>query len=106
MRFIEVTVEEHEELPDGCCLRFQAQGESRPIARVRYESEDGVAGEWRVAGARSDGSSQPAMGVLVDDSGAGTSMLIVGGDHGLRLTLDERTVAEPYLLLSPDAALG
>lgn len=106
--FIDVLVEEHDALPEGCTLRFRAHGEGRPVARVRYESEDGVAGEWSVAGAYADGSERPAIGYLVDDSGAGTSLLVVGGDHGLRLTLDGRgdPVAEPYLLLSPSAAVG
>ena len=105
MRFIDVQVEEHEDLPEGCGLRFRAQGETRVVTRIRYESESGVDGEWTLVGARSDGTTQPAMATPVDDSGAGISILIVGGDHGLRLlsATTFETVAEPYLLLSPEA---
>jgi hypothetical protein len=44
----------------------------------------------------------------VDDSGAGTSMLIFGGPRGLRLRRTDGTggvVAEPYLLLAEEAVV-
>jgi hypothetical protein len=102
MSFVSVQVEEHDELPEGCSLRFRAQGDGRTILRVEWESDDGVSGTWCVEGASSDGSRIPAMAFAVDDSSAGTSILIVGGDHGLRLTSVEtgETVAAPYLLVS------
>lgn len=100
--FVNVQVEEHAELPDGCCLRFRAQSAARPVAAVAYESEAGTGGSWRVEGRASDGALTPALSFEVDDSSAGTSLLVVGGDHGLRLTslATGETVVEPYLLLS------
>ena len=109
MHIVEVNIEEHEALPQGCCMRFRASGEPRPVRYVTYESEDGREGTWHVEAQHSDGSRAPAMAIEVDDSGAGTSTLIYGGNHGLRLTptfttSDER-IAEPYLLVSGDAVL-
>ncbi len=100
--FVNVDVEEHEALPDGCCLRFRAHREGRPIERVTYESENGTSGSWSVIGCASDGTAPPATAFEVDDSSAGTSLLVVGGDHGLRLTSVEtgETIAEAYLLIS------
>ena len=51
----------------------------------------------------------PALATPVDDSSAGTSVLITGDARGLRLRRlgadAEPAIAEPYLLLSPDALL-
>jgi hypothetical protein len=104
--FVSVDVEEHDALPDGCCLRFRAHGEGRTIERVSYESETGTSGTWTVAGRTADGAAAPATAFEVDDSSAGTSLLVVGGEHGLRLTsvVTGETIAEPYLLLSLDSA--
>lgn len=104
--FVNVDVEEHEALPDGCCLRFRAHGEGRTIERVTYESETGTSGTWTVVGHAADGTSPPATAFEVDDSSAGTSLLVVGGAHGLRLTSAKtgETIAEPYLLLSLESA--
>ena len=99
MPIVAVQVEEHEALPDGCSLRFKAQDDGAPIARVTWESDDGVAGTWSVEAEALDGSRAPATAYRVDDSSAGTSLLIVGGARGLRLTLGTTRVAEPYLLL-------
>jgi hypothetical protein len=103
--FIDVLVDEHPDLPDGCCLRFRAQDGPRKVDRVRWESEDGTAGTWRVEGRDVDDERVDALAYFVDDSSAGTSVLVVGGAHGLRLTSVEtaETVAEPYLLVGPSA---
>lgn len=104
LHFVTVMVEEHEAIPDGCVQRFRATGEPSVVHRVEWESEDGVGGTWTVRGTVADGSSIPALARPVDDSSAGTSILVVGGDHGLRLVSeagDEE--AAPYLLLSPRA---
>lgn len=87
-------------------MRFKAHGQMRPIGRIRYESEDGVGGIWTVEAASSTGDRGPARTVPVEDSSAGSSNLIFGGDHGLRLKSLEtgEEVAEPFLLLS-DASL-
>ena len=102
-RFIDVTVEEHDEIPEGCELRFHSVGDSRPVARIRYEPLTGPEGEFLVAAA----GGAPAQATPVDDSSAGTSVLITGDARGLRLRRvgadGEPPVAEPYLLLSPDA---
>lgn len=103
--FIDVLVDEHEALPDGCCMRFRAQESGVKIERVVWESEDGTGGVWHVEGRGADGESVPALAYAVDDSSAGTSILVVGGRFGLRLrsidTAEE--AAEPYLLVSRGA---
>jgi len=103
--FVRVQVEEHEDLPEGCSLRFKAEGAPREIARVTWEAEDGTDGTWSVEAAWSDGQRSAALAYPVEDSSAGTSILVVGGDHGLRLVLVETGAkrAEPYLLVSPTA---
>jgi hypothetical protein len=104
--FVNVDVLEHEALPDGCCLRFRAQTEGRPIERVTYESETGVGGVWTVTAHDADDRATTARAFEVDDSSAGTSLLVIGGEHGLRLTSVDtgETIAEPYLLLSLQSA--
>jgi hypothetical protein len=106
--YIDVVVEEHDAVPEGCELRFHAVGERRSVRRIRYEPLIGPEGEFCVTAA--DGS--PALGAPVDDSGAGTSMLIYGDARGLRLRRvaagapdAAEAVAEPYLLLSEDSIL-
>jgi hypothetical protein len=106
MSFVDIAVEPHEALPDGCSMRFKAHGAVRPIGRIRYESEDGEGGNWTVEALSSDGTRSPARTVPVEDSSAGSSNLVFGGDHGLRLrsVASGSEVAEPFLLLS-DASL-
>ncbi|HVY39545.1 MAG TPA: hypothetical protein VHM31_16515 [Polyangia bacterium] len=107
--YIDVVVDEHEELPEGCELRFHAVGPSRPIGRIRYEPMTGPDGDFAVHAA----GGAPALATPVDDSSAGTSVLITGDARGLRLRRlnaqgnpdAEPAIAEPYLLLSPDAIL-
>ncbi|WP_394827073.1 hypothetical protein [Pendulispora albinea] len=109
--FIHVEVEEHDALPNGCSMRFHATGEPVAVHRVRYEAEDGRDGMWRVHAQGADGSATRAMAVSVDDSGAGSCTLIYAGErgeHGLRLTPEDggEPIAEPYLLVSPDAVIA
>jgi hypothetical protein len=107
--YIDVNVDEHEDLPEGCELRFHAVGPSRPIARIRYEPMTGPEGDFAVTTA----GGAAAQATPVDDSSAGTSVLITGDSRGLRLrrlgaahaSNVEPAIAEPYLLLSPDAIL-
>jgi hypothetical protein len=106
-RYIDVVVEEHEELPEGCELRFHAVGESRPVRRVLYEPLTGAEGEFEVLAA----GGALATAAPVDDSGAGTSMLIYGDARGLRLRrvgddTGGEPIAEPYLLLAADAIVA
>ena len=108
-RYIDVVVEEQEGIPDGCELRFHAVGESRPVKRVLYEPMTGPEGEYEVTAA----SGEPALAAPVDDSSAGTSILIYGDANGIRLRAvgpDAREpgepIAEPYLLLAADAIVS
>jgi hypothetical protein len=106
MAFVDIAVEPHDQLPDGCSMRFKAHGQVRPIDRIRYESEDGIGGVWAVEALSAGEKRSPARTVPVEDSSAGSSNLVFGGDLGLRLrSLETGTeVAEPFLLLS-DASL-
>jgi hypothetical protein len=105
-RYIDVVVDEQEDIPEGCELRFHAVGESRPVTRIRYEPLTGPEGEYAVTAA----GGQPALAAPVDDSGAGTSILIYGDARGLRLRRlgdgEAAPIAEPYLLLSDDAIVS
>lgn len=104
-RFVTVHVEEHAELPDGCSMRFRATGEARPIVSVRYESDSGTSGQWHVVGVDESGAEVQAITMPVDDSGAGTSFLVIGGSWGLRLSFPDTGEESwaPYLLLAPSA---
>jgi hypothetical protein len=104
--FIDIVVEPHAALRDGCSIRFKAQGETRPVHHVRYEPDDGPEGIWQVFACDPDGL-QPARATVVDDSSAGLSVLIWGGTLGLRLRHepDGMEVAEPYLLLAQEELL-
>jgi hypothetical protein len=106
-RFIDVVVERSPELDEECYLRFKAVGPLREVRRVRYTSDEGVSGEWRVSGRDEAGAEIPARAVAVEDSGAGAVTLILGGLSGLRLSLvgGEARAAAPYLLLEAGAIL-
>ncbi len=107
--YIDVAVDEHDALPEGCELRFHAVGPSRPIARIRYEPLTGPDGDFAVTAA----GGAAALATPVDDSSSGTAVLITGDARGLRLhrlrpdpaSDAEPAIAEPYLLLAPDALL-
>jgi hypothetical protein len=99
--FITVIVDEHEDLPEGCCMRFKAIGRSRIVRRVRLDA-DAPIDEWTVEACGTSGEPSPAYGVTVEDSSAGSSVLVYGGARGLRLrpVRGGQVVAEPYLLLA------
>jgi hypothetical protein len=105
-RYIDVVVEEQEAIPDGCELRFHAVGESRTVKRIQYEPMTGPEGEFEVTAA----GGEPALAAPVDDSGAGTSILIYGDGRGIRLRRvgadAGESIAEPYLLLADDAIVA
>jgi hypothetical protein len=100
--FITVMVDEHEDLPEGCCMRFKAVGSPRAVRRVRLDEGDGPAGEWTVESCGESGDLGIAQAVTVEDSSAGSSVLIYGGARGLRLrpAAGGSVVAEPYLLVA------
>jgi hypothetical protein len=111
-RFILVNVDEHDAVPEGCCMRFKLAGEPRKVHRVRYEPADArESAEYVVSsplGAPDGQERGGAWAAEVEDSSAGTSTLVYGGALGLRLrpvSGDGSTVAEPYLLLARDAVV-
>ena len=79
-RNIDVVVEEHPEIPEGCEMRFHAVGETRVVQQIRYEPLNGPEGEFEVMAA----GGGAAHAAPVDDSGAGTAVLIFGDARGLR----------------------
>lgn len=99
---------------DGLVLRFIRAGEEqRTVESVRYTSEEGVAGVWRVSAALDVEAKQRegARGWLIE-RGEGVAMLVEGGTHGLVLELDgdEGSKRDPLriacLVLDRDAVLG
>lgn len=48
--FIDVIVEPHTEIPNGLCMRWKAEGQSRPVSLVQYEPDQGPDGAWLVSG--------------------------------------------------------
>jgi len=112
---VDVVVEEHPALPDGCEMRFARVGEARVVTTIEYEPLDEGPGLFRVEGRDANDAVVPAHAVEVDDSSAGTSTLIYGGGWGLRLTRvtedaktsrePPRLIAEPYLLLDRSAVV-
>jgi hypothetical protein len=103
--FIDVQVDPCAAAADGIGLRFKGAGDVRPVHEVPYESEEGLAGIWRIHAVASDDDDSPraaAVAVPVEDSSDGTAWLIVGGAAGLRLEHAETgTIArEPYLVLA------
>jgi len=108
-KFVTVLVEEHEELPEGCCMRFKLVDEPRAVRLVRLETDGATsAAVWQVESPEADGSTGVARAAIVEDSGSGTCMLLFGGVRGLRLRRVDggETLAEPYLLLSRECLVG
>ena len=103
-RFVDVWVEENPDC-EPCQLRWKMESEPHPVARIRWAGDDDAPREHRVTGWSSAGGGTPvpAQGVRVEDSGAGTVILIWGGDWGVRLDpLDGGPrLAEPYLKVDP-----
>ena len=105
--FVEVYVEENPLCPEGCTLRFRAEGVARPVRAVRYPAGLGEIIVCDVQGWSSEngGSACPAHAIAVEDSSAGVATLVWGGDWGVRLLPRDGRPAfgEPYLLLSAHA---
>lgn len=99
--FAEVAVAAHDALPDGFSGRWKQAGDSATVAEAYYSPDEGPDGIYRIAAAWSDGRRTTAVQVPVEDSAAGLSLLVIGGDLGLRLWRDGGAEwAEPYLLLA------
>lgn len=100
-RFVDVIIEAHAELPDGCAVRFQAVGEATPVTAVRYQPGIGAPGLFEVQGRARGGAPTPAQATRVHVPGGPARVLVSGGAWGLRLSRAEASpaIAEPYLLL-------
>lgn len=104
--FIDLFIDPNPNTPEGCGRRWKAEGPPRAVSLVRYYFAPDAAITCEVMGVWSAGGKGmpcPAMVVPVEDSGAGESMLIYGGDWGLQITpLDpgHDPFSEPYLLVA------
>ena len=102
-RFVDVIVEAHAALPDGCAVTFQTRGEPGAVTEVRYRPGLGAPGVFTVDGRGNGGTAVPAQATAVHVLGAGPLVLVTGGAWGLRLTRGGTSaaaaIAEPYLLL-------
>lgn len=99
-RFIDVLVDGNPAC-EPCALRFKADGEPRPVTRVRWRDAGVV--DCQVSGWSSDGggAAVPAWGVSIEDSGSGSAILVYGGDWGVRLSPDGgEPFFEPYLRIA------
>jgi hypothetical protein len=109
-RFVDVDVEPGLAAEDGLQQRWRRceGGSAREVAHVVYEADNGLAGRWRAEAVDDEaGEGTSARAYEVEDSSAGSSWLVVGGKHGLRLTHEASgaTIHEPYLLLASSANL-
>ena len=92
---------------------FEGLEDPREVHRLVAPRRDGTDALCEVTGWSGSGP-QPANAVKVSDSGAGVSLLIYGGDEGIRLRpasstapwslYDPEQWGEPCLLLDPDTA--
>jgi hypothetical protein len=100
--FIDVFVEPNDNAPDGCGLRFKSEAEPRGVRRIELDGAWHDVVGWSSAGG---GSACAAQAALVEDSTAGTAMLVYGGDWGIRLTPvgGGAAVGESHLVLDPAA---
>jgi hypothetical protein len=107
-RFYDVSVEPHAAVPDGFSGRWMVASDPYEVSSVYYEPDEGPDGEYPIEAVWSDGRRSPARAVWVEDSAAGLSLLVSGGDWGLRIgAKDGPQWAEAYLLLAgppPDTA--
>lgn len=107
---VNIFIEPNPNCPEGCGSRFETSGDPRPVNAVLYWIGAGESVLCDVAGWSSAGGGTPcaAWAVPVEDSGAGISTLVYGGDWGLRLApRDGRApFGEPYLLLEAEAVIS
>ena len=113
--FVQVDVKAGKNCKEPLELIFNGLGDPRQITRVMTKGKDAVSRMHRVTGWSSNGPCE-AYAMLVEDSGAGNAMLIVGGDEGLRLMADDgdapwdlgsdKQWGEPCLLLEEGVEMG
>jgi hypothetical protein len=106
-----IDIEENENCGYHPLQTFEPQGLPQVAPSVVIEEVSGGAGPHEVVGWCSDGGGSPCdvTVVVIGDSGAGRSRLVMGGDNGVRLrpagsatawslaARDQR--GEPYILL-------
>ena len=86
--FIQVDVKAGRNYKESLELMFNGMGEPRVITKVLTEDRNGVTRMHKVTGWSSEGACD-AIAVVVEDSGAGSARLILGGDEGIRLMPDD-----------------
>lgn len=100
-RFADVEVAPHPALPEGFSGRWMCAGDSTEVTEIYYTPDQGPDGVYQVTAQWCDGRRSPAVQVPVEDSAAGVSQLLIGGDYGLRLWREGGPEwAESYLLLA------
>ena len=113
--FIEIDVTSGPNCRDSLNRIYQALGPPRKVSRVPFDSRDSSDRLCQVTGWSAAGPCD-ALVAPVEDSGAGASLLLYGGDQGLRFKpadSDEpwdlaspEQWGEPCLLLAPDIQLS
>ncbi len=108
MAHVWIDIEDNENCGYFPLQTFEARGIEREAASVMLNSATGVDGKCEVVGWSDEGRCAVRV-VPVGDSGAGESILVYGGNHGLRLraygndaewSLESAgEFGEPYMLL-------
>ena len=111
MAFLKIEVEDNGNSYAVPMRLFSTLGDTSAVRRLKMDTARGTGQPHLVTGwsSEGDGAPVPAYWVAVEDSGAGISYLVYGGDWGLRFkpqhsdrewALDEaEQFGEPYLLL-------
>ncbi|MSQ32279.1 MAG: hypothetical protein EXR59_03455 [Dehalococcoidia bacterium] len=110
--FVQIDVKSGRNNKDSLELVFNGLGKPYTITKVMTDDRVGVTRMHKVTGWSTQGPCD-AIALIVEDSGAGSALLIQGGDEGLRLMADDINEAwdldsanqwgEACLLLSEDA---
>ena len=115
MPFVSVEVKSGRNVKDGLELVFNVMGKPSKITKVMTDDREGMTRMHKVTG-WSEAGPCDAIALIVEDSGAGSALLIHGGDEGIRLMPDD--IDEPWsldsanqwgeacLLLSEDVETG
>lgn len=93
--FVQIDVKSGRNSKDSLELVFNGLGKPYTITKVMTDDRDGVTRMHKVTGWSSEGPCE-ATALIVEDSGAGSALLIHGGDEGIRLMPDD--IDEPWSL--------
>ena len=85
MSTIFVDVEAGDNCPYSLQLLFSGLDDPRPVRQVRLYQGPGAGALYDVTGWTAEGTTCPALGAAVEDSGQGRAYLIYGGEGGVRL---------------------